>query len=79
VSSRYEQAAAWRSVALPFMRESLEQLGRARDACPKDGPTMERHKIEQAIKLTRAAIKECEGNLVVARKMAAREAKGKGA
>lgn len=71
--TRYEQAVAWRSAALPFMRESLEQLRQASRACPKDGPTMERVKIEDAIRLTRAAIKECERNLVVARRMVGRE------
>lgn len=73
---RYEQAMLWRSQALPFMRLSLEQLYRARDACPMTGPTMERRKIEQAIKLARAALKECENNLVVARRMVDRQTKG---
>lgn len=70
---RYEQAMVWRSQALPFMRLSLEHLLQARDACPMTGPTMERRKIEQAIKLARAALKECENNLVVARRMVERQ------
>jgi len=70
---RYEQAYAWRSQALPFMREGLDQLRRARDGCHDN--SMERLKLEQSIKLLREAIRECERSMTVARKIVDREKK----
>jgi hypothetical protein len=71
-TGRYEQAVVWRSQALPFMREGLDQLRRALDACPT---SLEQSKLTDAIRLTREAIRECERSLTVARKILDKEKK----
>ena len=70
---RYEQAYAWRSQVLPYMREGLDQLRRARDGC--HDTTMEKLMLEQSIKLLREAIREAERSMTVARKIIDREKK----
>jgi hypothetical protein len=70
---RYEQAYAWRSQVLPYMREGLAQLRRAHDGC--HDTTMERLKLDQSIKLLREAIRETERSMTVARKIVDREKK----
>jgi hypothetical protein len=69
----YEQAAAWRSVVLAHLRGSVHELERARDGSPT---SVELVKIEHAIRIAREALKECERNLAVARRMAARQQRG---
>jgi hypothetical protein len=72
-TDRYEEAYSWRSLALPAMREGYETLLLARDSC--HDTTLERLKLDQAIKLTREAIREAERCMTVARKLIDREKK----
>lgn len=67
---RYEQAAAWREVALALIRDAQGKLKAAHDACPA---SMEAVQLDRAVSATREALKECENGLVVARRMVKRE------
>lgn len=70
---RHEESVAWHSETLPLLREALWNLKTARKTCPSR-PEVET--LNNAARATEAAIKECERNLAVARRLAARERRG---
>jgi hypothetical protein len=67
---RYEETAAWHAETLPLLREALGNLTTVHSTCPS---TVETKTLASAIKAARAAVKECERNLAVSRRLVARE------
>ena len=67
---RYEHSVAWHTETLPLLREALWNLRTAHDSCPI-GP--ETKKLAVAVQAAHRAVRECERNLAVARRLATKE------